>query len=762
LQFLHPALLAGTLLFAVPLIIHLLNRQRHLRRPWAAMEFLLRAYRKQRRRLRRENLLLLLLRCLIPVLLALAVARPVLREAGALLATEGGLHHIVVLDGSYSMGLRREGASSPFEAGRGLAVRLLDRLQARREQNDKVTLAVAGVRTRMLVRGELNLAAARGQLLQVQRPEDAAGDLTEALAQVADLIEETADPEVRVYVLTDLQARAFGTALQEARGQAPAPEFRDTVRDVLDRLRAMPQVRVRFIDIGPMAELRVGGTADNAQVTGLRVDQPAAVVRVPVTVVATLRNRGLSSIGTQVTLEVDGGEPMRKLVTVEAGAEAEAEFQVAFRETGRHRLRATLPHDALEADDERFATVEVRDRIRILVVDGAADDDPLRTHGWLFRSILDPTAGTGPPEITVFDVHTCDTLALLSGQQSPEQYEVTVLADVDRVNERAAAAIRRALQAGKGVLCALGERVDPQSWNLHLHGAGDGPMPFRLLRPDGAAPGTGLTWTSSVELPEHGLLAEFDEPVYREVLQAIPVSRWHTLAPDSLGPKAQIPLRLTDARQSPLLVAHEFGEGKALFWLSAPASPYRLDRERWNRFDDPIVAFHLLHGMARWLALPSHDPFHALVGGVLSASAPARPEGLELLKPDREGGGKVPVSEDSRPLTSGRYALPPWPHTLWAGFYTFECMLDREVGKERAVFTFAVNVDVEEGELRYAAHDDVREALGVEPVLTGLPSEETGTMESERSELGPTLLFALLLLVLGEAAMARAVSVRRV
>ncbi|MGK0153980.1 MAG: hypothetical protein ACI9SE_000930, partial [Neolewinella sp.] len=59
MQFLNPALLAGALLFAVPLLIHLLNRQRHKRRPWAAMEFLMRAYQKQRNRLRRENLLLL-------------------------------------------------------------------------------------------------------------------------------------------------------------------------------------------------------------------------------------------------------------------------------------------------------------------------------------------------------------------------------------------------------------------------------------------------------------------------------------------------------------------------------------------------------------------------------------------------------------------------------------------------------------------------------------------------------------------------------
>ena len=143
MDFLNPALLTGSLLFAVPLVIHLLNRQRHKKRPWAAMEFLLRAYQKQRNRLRNENLLLLLLRCLVPIVLALAIARPTLQKAAGLLSTAGIVHHVVVLDGSYSMGLRPDGAQSPFERARALVGRLLDRFELSSARNDKVTLVLA-------------------------------------------------------------------------------------------------------------------------------------------------------------------------------------------------------------------------------------------------------------------------------------------------------------------------------------------------------------------------------------------------------------------------------------------------------------------------------------------------------------------------------------------------------------------------------------------------------------------------------------------
>ena len=74
--FANPALLWGTALASVPLLIHLLNRQRYKPMPWAAMRFVLAAYRRTRRRVELENLLLLLLRMAAVALLALAVARP--------------------------------------------------------------------------------------------------------------------------------------------------------------------------------------------------------------------------------------------------------------------------------------------------------------------------------------------------------------------------------------------------------------------------------------------------------------------------------------------------------------------------------------------------------------------------------------------------------------------------------------------------------------------------------------------------------------
>src|SRR6202051_4479018 len=74
--FLNPGfLLVAAALVSVPIIIHLINRMRFKRIRWAAMEFLLKAQKRTRRRLIIEQLILLALRCLLVAMLGVLVAR---------------------------------------------------------------------------------------------------------------------------------------------------------------------------------------------------------------------------------------------------------------------------------------------------------------------------------------------------------------------------------------------------------------------------------------------------------------------------------------------------------------------------------------------------------------------------------------------------------------------------------------------------------------------------------------------------------------
>src|SRR5438034_10275983 len=97
----NPIYWSGAALISVPLIIHLINRMRFRRVRWAAMEFLLKSQKRNRRRLIIEQLLLLALRCLLIALAALLLARFIGFTFGGFEQT--GNLHVVVLDDSLSM-----------------------------------------------------------------------------------------------------------------------------------------------------------------------------------------------------------------------------------------------------------------------------------------------------------------------------------------------------------------------------------------------------------------------------------------------------------------------------------------------------------------------------------------------------------------------------------------------------------------------------------------------------------------------------------
>src|SRR5437879_7665977 len=78
MSFLHLYLLGGLSLVALPVLVHLVTREKpkHLRFP--AFRFLMQKYHTNRRKLRIHHLLLLLLRMLLIAALCLALARPIL------------------------------------------------------------------------------------------------------------------------------------------------------------------------------------------------------------------------------------------------------------------------------------------------------------------------------------------------------------------------------------------------------------------------------------------------------------------------------------------------------------------------------------------------------------------------------------------------------------------------------------------------------------------------------------------------------------
>src|SRR5437879_13263907 len=108
-MFLMISMLAGFGAIAIPVIVHLLHRQKTTPIRWGAMQFLIESPLQQKRRRHVEHWLLLLARMAVLGLLVFALARPLL-NADLLTPLGGGTStdFAVVLDHSLSTGRAAE------------------------------------------------------------------------------------------------------------------------------------------------------------------------------------------------------------------------------------------------------------------------------------------------------------------------------------------------------------------------------------------------------------------------------------------------------------------------------------------------------------------------------------------------------------------------------------------------------------------------------------------------------------------------------
>ncbi len=106
MTFLTPFFFLGALALAVPVIIHLTNREKKDVVEFPSLMFLRRIPYRSVRRQKLRHLLLFALRCLALLLLVIAFARPFFESpSSAAAATLGGPREVVfVIDHSYSMG----------------------------------------------------------------------------------------------------------------------------------------------------------------------------------------------------------------------------------------------------------------------------------------------------------------------------------------------------------------------------------------------------------------------------------------------------------------------------------------------------------------------------------------------------------------------------------------------------------------------------------------------------------------------------------
>jgi hypothetical protein len=699
--FLAPLMLAGIAAIAVPIAIHLIGRSRARVVKFAALDFLLATKRKTAKRLQLRERLLLLVRALVCLAIAVALAKPFTScERKGPMVTRGPQAAVLVIDDSFASGYLVDDKPWLYKAAEE-SRRILRQLGPEAEVAI-VRATEAADHPSELTRDHLRL---RDQLIGLE-PSARPADTTRALSRAAQLLAASSHVRKTVFLLS-LQQRTGLRADEPAWGK-DGPQL--VVVELRPDKMANLAVTALRVDQDPGAGSR--GMLFDAEVGNF--SDTAATVELQLSIAERVVARG--------TLALGPGERKVKrfLATLPAGTRATD-------------AAVSLAGDKLTIDDRRWVSATLRDQVRVLLVDG--DPRTVRHDDELFylEAALRPgdreDSGTSVRVITAEELSGIEPKPKSGGAPAIniDDFDVVVLANVTALPTERVAVLAEWLRRGGGILIAPGDRVDPAGYDRTM-------LP---LMPQSLRDPIDTTWGVSADERDsralHLVKWEADHPIFAPFSKDAPEladAKFYKIA--LLGPTTATADRKVLARYTngaAALVEASIGAGRTLLMTST------LDRD-WNDLPIHPGFLPLVQQTVRHLARKhtrGSQSDHVVGSSVVLSTGDLRR--LEVRGPNGLGA----VFEGDR--ISGRSSVR-FGRTDLPGIYRVVGTDQTGATRERDELAFVVNVDPRGSDLTISPDT----ALPVSGTGGGAPPTDT----QRRVELWHALAALVLLLLLAE------------
>ncbi len=566
--FVHPGLAAaGLAAGTVPIIIHLINRRRYRRVPWAAMSFLLRAKRRAARTVWLEHWLLLLLRIVLIVLLGLAVARPFTSSSHLADLTGSRGLRIILLDNSLSMQAVDTSGVSRFDQAKAY----VDRLMASFSEKDTVSLITTAYPAKAVIgHPESDRRVIRERISAVPDTQLRA-DFHGAVSRIEDVLAgvDIARGGCSVHVVSDYPLHRM---LSTQRGKhdvdsAPATVTTLALRRLADKLtqssHELTLVRVPSLD------------NENIAVSDLSLSSTLVATGFPLQVSMTVANHGSVSVrGLSLTLRRDQQEVRTETIpSLGPGQQSEVSMSLLFHQPGQYMLEASLDstyRDALPLDNSRCLAVEVASRMPVLLVDGRRSSSLLSGQsGFIVASLAPemlydqdtPPSRSGPSQQeSLFAPSIVDPAELAS--EALDTFPVIYLCNVSRLSQGQWARLTAYVARGGGLGIFAGDLIQVENYNRYAFADGEGLLPGLLQAVESVTNGEDA-WTIAPDALPHAMVRELmsfpDSGLFLSRIE-----RYLPLQPQS---RADVVLHLSNGQ--PLMIASKFDRGRVLYMATS-------------------------------------------------------------------------------------------------------------------------------------------------------------------------------------------------
>lgn len=598
------ALIAGLLTISIPIIIHLMHRQKTTPILWGAMIFLRQTPLQMKRRRNIDYWILLLLRMLAIGLLGFMLASPQLNKPSE--HSSRGTQSVdlaVVVDHSMSMG-RRRGDRTLFDNARDVVDRLVNPANPVLRGGDTISVILAEHRPRKLtplpvqMRNGPDIARLDAALHSVA-PGMTDCNIPEAIEAAREVVTRGLNSRKVVLVVSDEQKNNWSIA-----------DFAAWQRAVGDESASIDH-RVEVHSYPLLAD----EMSSNISIGDVAVQPTLVGVGRPVQFTAAVSNSGPKDVtAINVHLSVNGTEvgAAQTIPSLGAKQSVTVRFDYTFDKPGSAYVKIwTDVVDALAADNESVAAIHVWDKLPILIIDGQLTTAQSFRNSLFLAAAMQPvdadkmsTALVQPKVISVSD----------SAREKLEDYYAVVINDVPQLPQALLSRLPSYVSTGHGLWVILGGRTNAgfiESLKQSDEAVGLFAADLKSATPHKEKDPVGF----EVKDPGNPMVALVSAE--RNALAGAVAESWWSLTPRD----ADTSVAVASTTGDPLVMERPLGNGRIVVWSSSVEG-------EWNNLPAmpnfvPIVnetLYHLTAAQTR-----EHTSANVSAGQSLSWLGPANP-----------------------------------------------------------------------------------------------------------------------------------------
>ena len=434
ISFLNPLLLLGILGASIPIIIHLINKKKAISHRFAAIDFILQTNKRISIKFKLRQLILLILRASLIAFLAIALARPFIKNfIGGTPEKDVPTSNVIIVDDSYSMQYA-DNHESFFMSARKAARGIINNLT---KNDDAAVITCSSLGSQVLPELDYDKKNLLNFIEQAQ-PSFATTHIAHALDAAVEIL-TTEKPSVkRIFLLTDLTRNGWDI---------------DWFRSGNEKLRSHVS-NIHIVDMSEGRELK------NMAITHIEpqcnVSERSAESTIKVTV-SNYTTTGVKNLLAQVFL--DQKKVAQGFFNIEANASETKEFYFSLEKGKDHTGWVEISEDSLNTDNKRYFAINTSNKLDALLIDGDPKTNIYESETFYLEKALNPGrehASSIKP--TICSIHEIKNFNFAN-------FDIVFLCNVETLPLEKIHELDKFVKEGGSVIFSLGNKVDSNYYN---------------------------------------------------------------------------------------------------------------------------------------------------------------------------------------------------------------------------------------------------------------------------------------------------------